>query len=65
MMSKAFLESLESSNFVWTIMKSLTANQRDLRFTYFLLKSGCPQDSRTATWLKPCPGLYKLAHWNQ
>ena len=65
MVCKVFLESLQSSNFVRTIMKSLTANQQDLRFIYFLLKSGRPQDGRTATWLKPCPGLYKLAHWNQ
>ena len=54
MMCKAFLESLESSNFVGTVMKSLTANQQDLRFIYFLLKSGCPQNGLVATWLKPC-----------
>ena len=47
MVCKAFLESLESSNFVWTIMKSLTANQQDLLFTYFLLKSGRPEDGQT------------------
>ena len=39
MVSKAFLES---SNFVQTIMKSRTANQQDLGFIYFLLKSGRP-----------------------
>ena len=41
MVCKAFLES---SNFVQTIMKSLTANQQDLHFIYFLLKSGHPQE---------------------
>ena len=54
MVCKAFLES---SNFVRTVMKSLTANQQALHFIYFLLKSGCPQDGRTGTWLKPCMGL--------
>ena len=38
MVCKAFPESLESSNFVGTIMKSLTANQQDLHFIHFLLK---------------------------
>ena len=47
MVCKAFLESLESSNFVRTIMKLLTANQQDPRFIYYLLKNGCPtQDGR-------------------
>ena len=46
---KAFLESLESSNFVRTIMKSLIANQQDLRFIYFLLKSGRQQDRQHIT----------------
>ena len=40
MVCKAFPVSLESSNFnCQTIMKSLTANQQDLCFIYFLLKS--------------------------
>ena len=42
MVCKAFLESLESSNFVQTIMKSLTTNQQDLHFINFLLKNGRP-----------------------
>ena len=53
MVCKAFLESLESSNFVRTMMKLLSGNQQDLCFIYFLLKSGCPQDGWTATGLKP------------
>lgn len=49
MVCKVFLESLESSNFVRTIMKSLIANQQDLRFIYFLLKSDRPQDRQHIT----------------
>ena len=54
MVCKAFLELIESSNFVQTIMKSLIANQQGLRIIYFLLKSGRPQNGWMATWLKPC-----------
>ena len=56
MVCKAFLESLGSSNSVRTIMKSLTVNQQDLCFIYFLLKSGRPEDGWTAIWLKPLEG---------